>query len=161
MPRDRNELGKHRACSKGCNQLVKVHTSSGASGEAGVVSFQKQDASINDTNATVEPYSLVVCTSHKQVICKPPEEAENGDDIEVSCETNKEVKATVTCEFDPDVWNLGGTCISNHVYNLTVKLCPDTMIDAWAGPAISRIPKLCRKSSEGDDDLCSKLAMSF
>merc|ERR1711998_209443 len=73
------------------------------------------------------------------------------------CTSNKEIKAVARCVFNVDVWNLGGTCIANHVHNSTVKNCPHTADRL----VIGKIYQLCSKATSNDHRYCTRIGMSY
>lgn len=153
VPRDVPQAGAHRACSKGCNQLVKVHKSSLETGAVGSKSYTKTEKGSNLSQASLNLYMLAVCQSEKQVFCKPP-----TSHASISCEVERTVKPTVICTFDEEIWNLGGTCISDTLYDLPLKQCPKSV---RANAAVKKINTSCRKALARDVQVCSTLALSF
>jgi ferredoxin len=76
-----------------------------------------------------------------------------------SCKTTSNLKAQALCPFSPELWNLGATCISNHVHGDKHPQCPD----GASAKVIATIKTLCRKADSrgGDDQKCSRLGMSY
>jgi len=105
-------------------------------------------------NAEAGVATMVVCQSDKRVTCDPNKPNALGH----ICQVQKSVKATAICKFDSDVWNLGGTCISNHVHALKTKICPPASLDI-----IKRIQALCQKPKMNaeDQNLCKPLAFTY
>ena len=74
-----------------------------------------------------------------------------------SCKTTSTLKAQALCPFSPELWNLGATCITNHVHGEKYPICPE-----GADPlAIASIKTKCRKAKASDDQKCSRLGMSY
>lgn len=134
---------KRRVCSKGCNQLVKVtkatkHTTMGG----------------GDSSSEADKFNLMVCRADKRVICAGRKKAANdkGDQVEQSeCAQEKTVQPVAICNFSVDLWNLGGTCIANHLHNEKYPQCPEK-----SDTAVEAIASQCRKATEVDYDLCKK-----
>ena len=102
--------------------------------------------------------------SDKRVICDPAQTLSDGDSTDRKCIVKKEVEAVGRCVFNIDLWNLGGTCIANHLHkhelevNSTMKpQCPDTAYET----IIDTIADLCQLPVNGDSALCTPLAMAF
>jgi hypothetical protein len=74
-----------------------------------------------------------------------------------SCKTTSTLKAQALCPFSPELWNLGATCISNHVHGDTHPQCPD----GTSAKDIASIKAQCRKAKTSDDNKCSRLGMSY
>jgi len=74
-----------------------------------------------------------------------------------SCKTTSNLKAQALCPFSPELWNLGSTCITNHVHGEKHPICPE-----GADPlAIASIKTKCRKAKASDDQKCSRLGMAY
>ena len=74
-----------------------------------------------------------------------------------SCKSTSTLKPQALCPFSPELWNLGATCISNHVHKDSHPQCPD----AADAKVIASIKKKCRKAKPSDENKCSRLAMSY
>jgi len=61
------------------------------------------------------------------------------------------------CPFSPELWNLGATCITNHVEGETYPQCPDGASEKM----IVSIKSKCREAKTEDDPKCSRLGMSY
>jgi len=133
VPQGVNNPSVKRVCSKGCNQLAKVMRNPEASTEA-------------------EMYDLAVCQNDKRIVCSPKVDGTGG------CSTQSAVKTTVVCRFSMDLWNLGPTCIANHMHKSDFPDCPE-----GREAAILSInnPGTCRLANTTDDGLCERLGMSF
>jgi len=139
MPRDTTPDFKGvTVCSKGCNQLRKFATKPPAG-------KTKEESAESDLS------SLVVCQSDKRVTCDPKKPNALGH----ICQVQKSITASAICKFDSDLWNLGGTCLSNHVHALKTKICPPA-----SSEVITRIQKMCRKPKACGKKSCSKEAKS-
>jgi len=139
VPQGINDPTKRRVCTKGCNMLTKA---------------------MRDATAKKEEdmYDMVVCQADKRVLCDP--KMGNGG----NCQTTSKIKPIAVCKFSSKVWNLGGTCIANHLYEHDMPQCPE---DAPLS-AISLIGKTCRQPAKKsaaeafkEDALCERLGMSF
>jgi len=153
MPRG-DEPQKRRVCSKGCNQMLKVAKSANSKDAA------ERKAVLNESQL----YDIIICQSDKRVICDPAQTLSDGDSTDRKCVVKKEVEAVGRCVFNIDLWNLGGTCIANHLHkhelevNSTMKpQCPDTAYET----IIDTISDLCQLPVNGDSALCTPLAMAF
>merc|ERR1711998_428708 len=104
-------------------------------------------------------YDLVVCQAEKQVFCEVP--MSDGNRTGVHCETEKEVTPVARCNFDAELWNLGGTCISNLVHSdpHNEPQCDDST--EHARTAMARVASECEDASYLDSNVCSKVAMSY
>jgi len=132
-----------RVCTKGCNRLLK---------------------SLNNIEAKVESemYNIVTCQADKQVICDPLPGLSVGLSVEdpkyrSSCKVYATFQAKAVCPFSPELWNLGATCITNHVEGETYPQCPDGV----SKEIVDSIKSKCREASEEDDEKCSRLGMSY
>jgi len=74
-----------------------------------------------------------------------------------SCKSTSTLKPQALCPFSPELWNLGATCISNHVHKAPHPQCPY----AADKNLIESIKKKCRKAKLSDEHKCSRLAMSY
>jgi len=138
MPVDDDKPGQRRVCTKGCNQLVKV--SRDASKRVNFAAALESEAQLFD---------IVVCQADKRVMCdgyKP------GED-HAQCSQQKWVKPVALCKFSVALWNLGGTCIANHVDGEKHPQCAETL---HASEAVKRIRSECRPSTQVDEELCQK-----
>ena len=103
-------------------------------------------------------------------MCEPFHNNTKGSQAE--CAQKKEVNAVAVCNFCTDLWNLGGTCIKNHMDGLDLPNCPKGTSDAKdkaiedainminGNKTIGKKP-MCRRPSEAEQNYCTKLAMSF
>ena len=66
-------------------------------------------------------------------------------------------KARAVCPFSPELWNLGPTCITNHVEGEKYPQCPDGASEQL----IRSIKSSCKEASDEDDIKCSRLGMSY
>ena len=159
MPRGDDNPEKQRVCSKGCNQLVKV---SKITSEVTLSS-----ATINEAHM----FSLVVCQANKQVVCN----GRTGD--QSVCSQQKTVAPVALCNFTVSLWNIGGTCIANHLYGEKFPQCPNKT----RSTAVESIPGQCRNATEVSKEIdcqetpnekscaamkaertyCTRIAMSF
>ena len=115
--------------------------------------------------------SLHLCVqADKRIVCEPFHNSTKRSQAE--CAQKKEVNAVAVCDFCTDLWNLGGTCIKNHMDGLDLPNCPKSTSDAKnkaIGDAIKMIngnesadiKPMCRRPSEAEQNHCTKLAMSF
>jgi len=124
-----------RVCTKGCNRLLK--------------SLKNKDATVES-----EMYDIVTCQADKQVICDP---GGGGGESGSSCEMSSTFKAQAVCSFSPELWNLGATCITNHVEDEKYPQCPDGVSEK----IVASIKSKCREASEEDVQKCSRLGMSY
>merc|ERR1712072_1003282 len=98
-------------------------------------------------------YGLVVCQADKRVICSPfarlgkinPfRKSSRGKCLEgnayirkcnTGCTVEATLKAVAVCDFDVQLWNIGGACINSHTHNTSTKICPPvlslTESDRW------------------------------
>jgi len=132
VPFGSDDPKERRICTKGCNRLLKSLKSKEATRER-------------------EMYDIVTCQADKQVICDPAGESES------SCRMESSYKAQAVCSFSPEIWNLGATCITNHVEGEKYPQCPD----GTSAKSIASIKANCKEASEGDDVKCSRLGMSY
>ena len=128
---------------QGCNQLVKV---------------SKDDPSEADQSGHAvdgNRFNVVVCQNDKRIICA----GQQGDaaEKETSCESDKTVAAMAVCNFTVGLWNLGGTCIVNHLFGDANPNCPNNTLS----PAVESIAGQCRHATGDDHRSCTRLAMSF
>lgn len=160
---------KPRMCTKGCNLLVKINKD------------DVSDASMGSTtNAHAEQFDMVVCQADKRVKCQSPQEskAPHSNRTEVSCRQKKEVMPMAICDFTTDLWNLGGTCITNHLYKEDNPQCPQ---DQVLGNVSAYVAKHCRRPlsetasinctatpqnehcrrTAEERDYCTRIALSF
>ena len=115
--------------------------------------------------------SLHLCVqADKRIVCEPFHNSTKRSQAE--CAQKKEVNAVAVCDFCTDLWNLGGTCIKNHMDGLDLPNCPKTTSDAQqkvidnAIKMINRnatagIKPMCRRPSKAEQNHCTKLAISF
>ena len=97
----------------------------------------KDDTSASSTSSEADDrsmFDIVVCQADKRIVCSA---VKNGKS---KCKTWKKVVPVAHCEFMPDLWNLGGTCIANTIWNSLHPQCPEKM-------TVTRdiIKKRCRK----------------
>ena len=95
-------------------------------------------------------------------MCEPFQNSTHGS--KATCAQKKEVNAVAVCDFCTDLWNLGGTCIKNHMDGLDLPNCPKATSEAKKkaiNKAIKMIKPMCRLPSEAEQNHCTKLAMSF
>ena len=136
-----------RVCTKGCNRLLKAIRNKRGKTES-------------------EIYDLVACQADKQVICDPAKSG-GGDTSGKqgwanTCRVSSTFVALAVCSFDAELWNLGATCISNHVQGNEHPQCPD-------GANVALIKKFkCRAATNAantagltDHDKCGRLGMVF
>jgi len=123
-----------RVCSKGCNRILKVLKNKHAKTEASM-------------------YDIIVCQADKQVICLPS--VKKGQN---PCTMKASFKARAVCSFSNPKWNLGGTCISNHVRKADFKLCPRKEATK---KVIADLMSSCRMTTVADDRFCTRLGVSF
>jgi len=123
---------ERRICSKGCNRLLKT---------------------LKDPNAKVEKdmFDIITCQANKRIICDPAGKSRS------SCKMTSSFAAMAICPFSSELWNLGATCISNHVEGEKYPQCPD----GTSKETIVRIKAACKEASQGDDAKCSRLGMSY
>jgi len=106
--------------------------------------------SATDSHAANEAalFDIVVCQADKQVVCGGM--SNSSSSMEMHCNQTKEVVPVAVCNFSVGLWNLGGTCINNHLDGLQFPNCPD-------GPrakAISSIQNNCRNATQVDQRVC-------
>lgn len=151
---------QRRVCSKGCNILVKAERTTTQSSDATDIDAQK--------------FELVVCQADKVVVC--PASASGQKE----CTSEKEVKPVALCSFSNALWNLGGTCIANHVHGDEFPQCPDASVPG-VQLALAAIDTQCRMPKDVDEvcgggtdmeneeckdavkerEYCTRLAMSY
>jgi len=159
VPHGSDDPTLRRVCTKGCNRILKA---------------------LKNKNAKTESqmYDIVTCQADKQVICEPAGGASTGgngrqedlgewDQTESGrrggamapnpCRASSSFKAGAVCPFSTDLWNLGPTCIVNHVEGEKHPQCPDQVSEK----VIATIKKSCRAATEEEDRKCSRLGMSF
>merc|ERR1711990_320080 len=136
------------------NQLIKVTKTKGH------VTFGSSHLGDEDK------FNLVVCQADKRIVChgeKPALAKSNGGRPafpERACNQSKTVKAVAVCNFTIGLWNLGGTCISNHLWNMGHDAdCPDNKTSAAVPEAIAQIWKKCNNATLEDHHHCTRLAM--
>ena len=112
----------------------------------------------------------LVTQADKRIVCEPFQNSTQGS--EATCAQKKEVNAVAVCDFCTDLWNLGGTCIKNHLDGLNLPNCPTATNEAKTS-AINKAIKMingnktagkkpmCRVPTEAEQNYCTKLAMSF
>ena len=164
VPHGINDPKVRRVCTKGCNRILK-------------------DVKNQKAKTESEMYDIVTCQADKQVICEPAkdlghpvgnttradvedlgewDETGSGRSGRATmapnpCRAASSFKAGAVCSFSTALWNLGPTCIVNHVEGEKYPQCPD-----GANPkGIASIKKSCRAATEADDEKCSPLGMSF
>lgn len=157
---------KRRVCSKGCNQLVKVSKSTSGASDV----FSGGGAS----NHEAAKFDLVVCQADKRVLCEGRKNVVGGETMpggsmgnttaadvnegSSKCAQEKQVRPMVVCNFSVPLWNLGGTCIANHVYK---EKSPQCATLAKKSPKVRKdivqgILKDCRMATKYDDERCNK-----
>ena len=99
-------------------------------------------------------FNIVACQADKRVTCEPSKKKA----IKAPCKTTATFKARAVCSFTPALWNLGATCIVNHVHKDKYPQCPD---GALHKPAIQAIKSACRAPKKSDNQLCSRLGMVY
>jgi hypothetical protein len=122
-----------RVCSKGCNMLVKVERTT-----------QYTTQSSGATDAEAEKFELVVCQADKRVVC------DGSSTGSQECTTEKSVKPVALCDFSVGLWNLGGTCIANHVHQYETPQCPNSNGSAEVQDALDAIATQCRLPKDID-----------
>ena len=98
------------------------------------------------------------------MVCEPAKNSTNGKTSQAGCAQKKEVNAVAVCDFCADLWNLGGTCIKNHLDGLALPDCPKSSNDAKMkviNAAIAMIKPMCKQPTRHDQRHCTKLAMSY
>jgi len=133
VPRGSDDPTVKRVCTKGCNMLVKVLKNKKAKTES-------------------EMFDLVVCQADKQVICSYDKQVSKS-----SCETKATFVAQAVCTFSPELRNLGGTCIKNHVHGDKHPQCAD---DADK-KLIRSLSRNCRKATDKDRKFCTRLSVVY
>ena len=80
-----------------------------------------------------------------------------------SCKVYATFQARAICSFSNALWNLGATCITNHVEGEKYPVCPDDaskeIVDSIKGRGAT--VATCKKASEEDDAKCSRLGMTY
>merc|ERR1712185_616872 len=93
-----------------------------------------------------EEADIVVCQADKRIVCAPPTANSSGNRGSGmgarDCKQDKTVVPIAVCNFDVDLWNLGGTCISNHLQGLQFPDCP------VATKGDYKIAKQCRMATD-------------
>ena len=97
VPNEDGVGNQRRVCTKGCNRMLKV-----------------RDTSANGNSA----FKIVVCQADKRVVCEP------GSNNAQVCTSKATFMAVAKCKFTSDLWNLGATCIANHVLGDKHPQCP-------------------------------------
>jgi hypothetical protein len=157
MPKGDEEPEKPRVCSKGCNQLAKI---------------SKADSSVlfAGTPSESDLFDMVVCQADKWVTCAGRQLAASNTveakaHQETRCEVEKEIKAVAFCTFRVDLWNLGGTCIANHLHNTdgAKPNCPKPpgMDKKRHGSVIAQIPSMCIVANLTHHKHCTRIGMSY
>ena len=149
-----NDPGVKRVCSKGCNRLLKIGRNQSA--------IKPEDwETSRHHNATTEGdlFDLVVCQADKRVVCDPTKQSSK-------CRLEAEFTAQAVCRFSPELWNLGATCIKNHVHTDKHPQCADgashKLIDRINGDTqTTTTPGLCRKATLADSKFCQTLAIVY
>jgi hypothetical protein len=134
-------------CSKGCNQLVKVSKVTGDASHGG-----------GDTNREADKFDLVVCQADKRVICAGRKKTADDASETSECVQEKQVKPMAICKFSVALWNMGGTCIANHVHGETSPQCAALARKTRKQHKgmVQGIMKECRKATVYDDDVCDQ-----
>jgi len=127
-----------RVCTKGCNRLLKV-----------------QKANTKTAQTEEELFDIVTCEADKQVVCEPTTNKTGA--FQNPCKMSATFKARILCPFSPTLWNLGSTCITNHVRGDKYPQCPV----GTSASAIQEATKKCRLAKKSENALCSRLAMSY
>jgi len=114
-----------------------------------------------DDKIEAQKYSMVVCQADKRVICAGRKKADGGAGKEVEqseCAQEKKVEPVALCSFSVALWNLGGTCIANHLYGDEHPQCHTLAQESLDNKQSAKqdILKGCRKATEFDADQCEK-----
>ena len=144
MPRG-DDPTQRKVCTKGCNQLVKVKK---------VFAKGEEPETANESKL----YDIVVCQGDKRIVCSKP--SAGSDRQQTSCSEKKWIDPTAICAFSIDLWNLGGTCIENHLRNTPgeIKDCPFILSSGM----IAGITQNCRVPDPAKDaTVCASLALTF
>jgi hypothetical protein len=171
VPQGSDDPTVKRVCTKGCNRLLKVLKNNTARTES-------------------DMFDLVVCQADKQVACDP---SEAGGSIKQKSANACRVKATfvaqTVCTFSPELWNLGGTCIKNHVHGDKHPQCADdadkklicslrkelgyaveaacesllgrTSAQMSSTKAPTKAKLNCRKAADADAKFCTRLSVVY
>ena len=150
VPLGYNGYGKRRVCSKGCNQLLKVDKANVTAG-----------ASLES-----ELFDMVVCQADKRVVCDP---VLNGTVPTGGFHCHgggpnspmTKLKAVAWCPFSPQLWNLGGTCIANHVHGDAHPQCAGKCGMAAPEDLAGKINSRCRRATPNDNKYCLRMGMTF
>lgn len=137
-PRGDFDPRKDQVCTKGCNQLVKKKKT----GKKRAVGAQES-----------EVFDMVVCQTDKRVHCPA---AKKGK--QVVCSTKKWIHPVAVCSYVGTLWNLGATCLANHLHGDPFPDCPPAP-DVVTGT----IKDHCRlpTNSTSDRMACQPLAVTF
>ena len=133
-------------------------------------------------------FDLVVCQADKQVVCDPSEAGGSGKQksantcrvkatsaaqaMREQCGQQKNacrVKATflaqAVCTFSPELWNLGGTCIKNHVHGDKHPQCADNadkkLIHRLSHKRKGNTISICRRATDADHKFCTRLSVVY
>jgi len=126
-----------RVCTKGCNRIIKIN----------------KPLAVKGSSKEVDMFDIIVCQADKQIVCKPHENPKK----QARCEMFGTTRAKARCPFHPDLWNLGATCITNHVDGAEAPQCHISADKT----VIATIKPKCKAATKADNDKCSRLAMTF
>ena len=74
-----------------------------------------------------------------------------------ACTIKATFYARAMCPFSSDLWNLGATCIKNHVHGDKYPQCDD----GANVKLISSIRTVCRNATDADNQFCGTTAMVY
>jgi len=138
VPMGSDDPGVRRVCTKGCNRLLKV-----------------MKAHNTEAQTEEEMFDIVACQADKRVICEPTANATAG--FQNPCRMSASFKARALCPFSPSLWNLGSTCITNHVRGDKYPQCPK----GTKAELIEEVKEKCHVAKKEDNARCSRLAASY
>lgn len=76
-----------------------------------------------------------------------------------TCRVQKWVRPVVRCAFDPDLWGLGPTCITVHLFNDTARknlVCKPAPVSVEES-----VHKLCKDARNDTTMQCNQIAITY
>ena len=106
-------------------------------------------------------YHLVVCRATKLSTCAEQENDASTPGENYDCKVTKNIDATTKCNFAPDLWAAGGTCIDNILNDVHPPNCPPNSELESLIPDVKRECQVIAKNETNSEALCTEIAMSF
>merc|ERR1711998_804443 len=75
-------------------------------------SMQREKEKSGKAINAAQQHVLVVCQADKQVTCAPAKSTKKGNTTKTSCKVHRTAVPVAVCDFNIDLWNVGGTCIA-------------------------------------------------